>query len=105
MNFNKTNLFWSNYGLAIPLLIFIIYEIKGVSIADWPVLWCIISNIGLLYALIFIIGYYWQNHLFKTILKHPFDLFMLVVLTVYFIFVQIISLFVNGKIPFIHMTF
>lgn len=96
---------WSNYGLAIPFVIYIIYDLKGVSIAEWPAVWCIISNMGLLYTLIFITGYYWQKHSLKTFLKHPLDVFLTFALTSYFVIDQIISMFVNGKIPFTHMTF
>ena len=92
-----------NYIIILTLNI--VFDIKGIPTAEWPVFWCIILNTSMLYCLISIIGYYWQNHLFKTIFKHPFDLLLLVVLTAYFVVDQIISLFVNGKIPFIHLTF
>ncbi len=98
-----------DYGM-IGVFLFILFnniisKFFDVQESTWFMICSVITNLGLLYTLISLIGYYYQNYSLKEIFKHPMDAILAISICLYFIVLQIVPIFVYEMIPFIHLTF
>ena len=103
-NFTQKNLETAYLAGALFIGAYAICGFMDIPLSEWPIWACMVSNIALLYLLISIVGYYWLNYTLKELLRHFWDLFIVVSLSAYFIVNQIIQMFVKGSVPFTHLT-
>ncbi len=89
-------------GTGLNILFNIISETTDISQSRWYIFCYIIVNLGLLYTLISIVGYYYQNYSIIEMFRHPLDAVIAISLFIYFIVLLIALIFTHKVMPFTH---